>query len=202
MVAKNWWDRHVGEDTSIETFKGWVSDHTAASKVYARRLVQAMEHKSFLDCGAGLCSEYDGYREDGYDIDYRALDQTVQFVKMARDRCIPVTEGSIENIPHEDGEFDVVYTRHVLEHLPYYEKAIAEMVRVASKEAIIVWFIPPHEGDEPDEIRVMDGDLYHNSYNRAKLEEFIRGLPGVAMFDWTPIGDREVILAIEKERVE
>lgn len=59
-MAANWWDRHIGADTNIETFKGWVSDHTAESKVYARRLVQAMGCRSILDCGAGLCSEYDG----------------------------------------------------------------------------------------------------------------------------------------------
>lgn len=191
MVA-NRWDRKVGRDKD---------DHAAESKVYARRLVEAMDHRSILDCGAGLCSEYDGYREDGYEIDYQALDQSAEFVKMAQDRCIPVTEASIEDIPHEDGEFDAVYTRHVLEHLRGYERAIAEMVRVARKEVIIVWSIPPHDENAPDEITMNDG-LYHNSYNRAKLEEYILSLPGVLMFDWTPLGNHETILTIEMEQGE
>lgn len=51
----------------------------------------------------------------------------------------PILEGSIEELPFSDGEFDLVTSFEVLEHLPFgvYEHALREIARVARKSILI-----------------------------------------------------------------
>lgn len=44
----------------------------------------------------------------------------------------------IENLPFADGEFDTVVCTHVIEHVLEYQRAIAELRRIARKRVIIV----------------------------------------------------------------
>ncbi|CAN7602568.1 class I SAM-dependent methyltransferase [Neorhizobium tomejilense] len=44
----------------------------------------------------------------------------------------------IEDLPFADGEFDTVVCTHVIEHVLEYQKAIAELRRIAKKRLIIV----------------------------------------------------------------
>lgn len=56
-----------------------------------------------------------------------------------------------ERLPYDDGQFDVVITNHVLEHVPDQEKHMSEMTRVLKKGGIIYlaspnkwWLTDPH----------------------------------------------------------
>jgi len=49
------------------------------------------------------------------------------------------------NLPFKDNAFDTVATKNLLQHLPFYEKAISEIIRVASKDIVLaerVWNRP------------------------------------------------------------
>lgn len=185
----NWWDNNADEQQVLE----WVGDCNAKSRVITREHIIRNGYKSILDCGAGPCSEYYGYKGQKYDIEYKAIDTSENFVSNAIARGISITNNSIDDIPHEDNSSDVVYVRHVLEHLNDPDKAIKEMIRVAKKEVIIIFFIPPHDADPI--IRIGDG-IYHNIYNKKKIEDLILSDDKTRCIDWEDIGPRETILHI------
>ena len=73
-----------------------------------------------------------------------------------------------ESLPFGDNQFDVVYARHVLEHVKHYRKLVPEMARVCKREMIIILFRPLEEKDKID-FRKHKG-TYYNSYGR---EDFL-----------------------------
>lgn len=116
-----------------------------------------------------------------------------------RQNIRPVVLGRIQNIPANDSSFDVTYSRHILEHLDSCEQALTELVRVAKKEVIIVFFINPIEG-ESDEIVTGWADgypIYHNRYSKTKIEKFLNLLPKVKKIFWEDVpGTNESLLHI------
>src|ERR1035437_1315796 len=141
-MAVTWWDENA--INQLKTLEGWIGNHTAPSKVEARRHVAQSGYKSILDVGCGLCSEYAGYKADGYEIEWRGVDSCADLVNLTIPRMpFKVTKADAELLPFPDKFFDVVYIRHVLEHLKSCQAAIREAVRVARKEVLIVWFLRP-----------------------------------------------------------
>src|SRR5688572_22097708 len=97
-MQETWWDRNAIAQLGV--FKGWIGDHTAASKVAARRYVIAKGYKSVLDCGCGTCSEYYGYKQDAPDIAYCGVDSCRDLVELASSNKIPgVVHGDLEALP-------------------------------------------------------------------------------------------------------
>lgn len=95
-------------------------------------------HGKVLDCGCGAGVDYETF---GPQCDYTGMDRTPKMLDICRAK-FPEGKwafGSIEDIPFPDQSFDIVYCRHVLEHLSDYRKAIDEMKRVG-KRVIIVLF--------------------------------------------------------------
>jgi ubiquinone/menaquinone biosynthesis C-methylase UbiE len=162
-----------------------------------------------LDCGAGLCRDGEVLQDI---IKWRGIDITPLFVKKGKEKGFNIKLGSIENIPYKM-QFDLVYSKAVLEHLRYYEYALLEMNRVAKKEIMVVFFRNPREDDreicvikreiagkiyealyDNNEIdKVVDGleDYYfQNAYNKKKMEVFIKTLPDIKEFKWKNFGDQ------------
>jgi ubiquinone/menaquinone biosynthesis C-methylase UbiE len=54
----------------------------------------------------------------------------------------PIIQGNAENLPFEDGSFDVVYSSHVLEHVDSEEIALKEMKRVLKPGGILIIGMP------------------------------------------------------------
>ncbi len=186
-MRETWWDRHAIAQLAL--FESWIGDHTAPSKVAARQHVRARGYRSVLDAGCGTCSEYHGYQRDAPLVTYFGVDSCFDLVQLARRRGIPnVTHADLEALPFQDDFVDVVYVRHVLEHLVSYESALREAVRVARREVLVNWFI--RCWDEPDDLKYDPAlDLRHNRYDRAKLERFLRSLPKVHDFTWAECGN-------------
>lgn len=123
-------------------------------------------------------------------IKYHVCDVTPQVVDLAEAEGIPAKIGDIEALPYEDGEFSLVYCRHVWEHLEYYEKALDEMLRVSSKYVVVVlWLFGEH-----DSISYTKDKLYQNTYGVRRLNSVLeeRGLK----YKWVEGNDK--ILTIEK----
>lgn len=190
-----WWEKHV--ETMMPTFASWLGDYSSISRVKVREHIRAKNYKSILDIPCGLCTDFFGFQRDSMDVQYFGIDITPKLIKLAQEKNIPVRQGSIEDIPCLNSSFDVCYSRHILEHIPYYEKAIQELIRVAKFEVLIVFFIKPT--DEPDKI-VFDSDLdwliYHNYYNRQKLEEYVLKNPRTKSIEWQDANDKEVLFHI------
>jgi ubiquinone/menaquinone biosynthesis C-methylase UbiE len=99
--------------------------------------------KSVLEagCGTGLLLERFATfasRAEGFDLSPGMLEK-------ARARGLTVKEGSVTEIPHEDGSFDVVCSFKVLAHVPDIRKALGEMARVTRPGGVILAeFYNPH----------------------------------------------------------
>lgn len=195
----SWWERNV--DSRMPEFETWIGDPLSPSKIAVRKHVAQMNYKSILDCGCGLCSEYHGYKLDQFEISYTGLDQCKILVDKSMASGISVLHGSIEAIPLPGKSVEVSFARHVLEHLMGYEESISEMVRVASKAVIVVFFIPPADTTPPssDQLRydVVEG-VWHNTYQKAKMEGFLKANTRIRKFTWEPLpGSNESILYVD-----
>jgi len=188
MAATSWWDVNIPE--KLETFKQWLGDSNMPDRVMCRNHVIGCNYKSILDVGCGVGVDGIGYRPYSQ-ITYQGVDRTQALVDYCRSHDIPAVQGDVENLPFDDDGFDVVYTRHTLEHLAYYEEAILELIRVAKREVLVIFFIQPTEQEDfindtpmPDVGKIGDIPLYHNRYNRAKLAWFILQQPKVDSIRW------------------
>lgn len=181
-----WWNKNA--ETRMNDFKSWVGDFNQASKVYCRKYVVNKQYKTIIDCGCGLATDYYGFKNDEYEINYTGLDSCNFFINSNRENGISMIEAELEEtLPIPDSSYEVVYCREVLEHLSYYEKTLNELIRIASKEVIIVFFIKP---DGEENINYWgEEDLYHNKYNKEKMEAFIMNNPRVDKLFWVDIFD-------------
>lgn len=183
----SWWNKNV--QLRIDEFKSWVGDFNQPSKIYCRQHIAKNKYKSIIDCGCGLASDYYGFLDDQYDIEYTGLDSCDFFVDDNRNRGITMVKSELEaDLDIPDSSYECVYSREVLEHLSYYEKSLSEFIRIGSKEVLIVFFIYPCAGD--DQINYWEAeDLYHNVYGKEKLEGFILSNPKVKNIMWSDVND-------------
>ena len=169
---EEWWTFNV--PLIPETLNNWLGDADATSRVFARDYIKKTNYKTILDVPCGTCVDYLALKRDCSSIDYTGLDITELLITQARRHGAKAQRGSIEAIPFPDSSFDMVYSRHILEHLSYYNVAIDELIRAGKKEVFIIFFIIP--SSEPDQIkRTEDRNaiLYHNHYNKEMLEHMI-----------------------------
>lgn len=130
----------------IATF---LRNHNTGTNNLGRHKLAAIirEHKNptVLDVACGTCVNWEVFKNVGVQCQYTGLDRTKNMLAHARQLYgdeIQLQEGYIQSLPFQDASFDIVIARHILEHLGEgYEDAIREVVRVASKEAIIVLFV-------------------------------------------------------------
>lgn len=75
---------------------------------------------------------------------------------------------SLHKIDQPDNSFDVVYSRHVVDHMRSFEEALDEHCRVAKKLVIIVLWVPLAMTDEHQIKNIVDnGQTYENEYTNS-----------------------------------
>ena len=147
------------------------------------KIISENEFKTILEVGAGELTTLGSLADlFGNDIDYYALDLSLNRVYQGREDflkrhscAVEVCKANAAALPYPDKFFDVVFTSHCLEHMPYdYKKAIDEMCRVARKAVIL--FEPSYElGTFSQKLRMTAKDYvrgipkYVNSLNTARL---------------------------------
>jgi ubiquinone/menaquinone biosynthesis C-methylase UbiE len=181
----SWWNKNV--ENRMNDFKIWVGDSDQPSKTYCRNYIINKQYKNIIDCGCGLAADYFGFQKDKYEINYTGLDSCKYFVNLNKEKGISMIDAELESdLPISDNAYECVYCREILEHLSYYEKTISEFIRISSKEVIVVFFIEP----EKEEINYWEEeDLYHNKYDKEKLEKFILSIKKVDNIFWESIDD-------------
>jgi SAM-dependent methyltransferase len=95
-----------------------------------------------LDAGCGTGRNLIEFGTLGTATGVEPSDDAIEF---ARRREIPrVVKGSIEELPFEDGSFDLILATDVLEHLRDDHAAIAELRRVAAPRARLLATVPAY----------------------------------------------------------
>jgi len=190
-----WWQKNCKNENILAQFAAWIGD--SASRIKVASYIAQKPYKSILDIPCGLCIDYEVFKTQIANITYLGMDITDHFIDIARKKNISVQYGNINAIPLLDSCADVVYSRHILEHLESYEVAIKELVRVARYEVIVVFFLRPDNQVNYDKIRIitMDGlPVYFNRYNKSKMERFIKSLDKVKSFSWQSVNHKDEII--------
>ncbi|GAI73124.1 unnamed protein product, partial [marine sediment metagenome] len=93
-------------------------------------------------------------------------------------------QGDVHELLFPDRSWQIVYARHLLVHLPGYEKALVELARVCSDCLIICLLYPLAdkqqirvEGEPPDQTKPSDfSEHYLNTYKREPFMGAIKNL--------------------------
>lgn len=94
-----------------------------------------------VGCGEGVLScllAAKGFKVTGVDLSEPNIVAANKLAKeMGVENNVTFAVGDAENVAFPDKSFDVVVSSHVLEHLPHFDKGLAEVFRLAKSEAII-----------------------------------------------------------------
>jgi len=142
---------------------------------------------SILDYGAGSGTTYEAIQKAWPEVAvrYRGLD----VIKKNADWCnkhfktdVFHYNDGLHVIDAEDKSFDLVYSRHVVDHMDSFEKAMDEHKRVARNMVIVVGWVPLSNQDDHEikniDFRPSSGrlypDEYTNIYSRKKVQEYLK----------------------------
>lgn len=191
IFKQTWWDDNLS--TRMDEFKSWIGSSNEPSKKYLREYVKKMGYKTIIDLGCGTATEYFAYKQEQPNVKYLGIDSSKVLYDINTAKGVPMVLAPAEDTHLIDKHSDFVFSRHVLEHQPDFGPILYEMIRLARKEAVHIFFIPPGETGHIGYAK--EENLYHNRYEKKKIEHFLlsRGLS----FNWVPIGKTEVALHIK-----
>ncbi len=140
--------------------------------------------ESFLDVGCGSGTTIDAIDAIKRNVKYKGVDFIDSTVVWLREHY-PTREFNVQdarNLKEADRSWDVVWSRHVVDHLDSFERAIDEHCRVANKRVICILWYSMHDGDEDIIKPIIDGpadnrktyeDEYLNQYSRKKVKTYL-----------------------------
>lgn len=165
------------------------------SQLYAifKYLPLAFEDRNttFLDYGAGSGTTYEamkntflvnGKKDRVIDfVDYTGVDIIPKNTEWCRQQFPNANwkyNPSLHKIDQPDQSFDVVYSRHVVDHMESFEKAMDEHKRVAKKLVIVILWTGLLDSDEHQIKNIFENgktyqDEYTNYYSRKKIKEYL-----------------------------
>jgi ubiquinone/menaquinone biosynthesis C-methylase UbiE len=189
---QTWWDLNL--ENKMETFKSWIGDYNSESKKFIRQYVINNNYASLADFGCGVATEYFGYKNDNYNIKYLGIDSSSILNDKNTKVAVPMLFSDINETQLKDNEYEVSFSRHVLEHQPTYKDSLNEMIRVASKEVINIFFIKPDKEKIDYNLNL---NLYHNTYDKLEIESFCMNNKKVHSIEWLEINDKECSLHVK-----
>lgn len=194
-----WWTNNLGKETyihegnqvdapSVENFDSWMGDSDSRDRGRVRN--HYGEFITFLDAGCGGCPEYYGVKKINKCAKYTGMDITPKLVEYNKNRGIECVQGSLNDIPFPDNSFDIVHSRHVVEHMNNIEKPLDELVRVGIKKVLISFFIKPSDQSEHTiqlDNKGTSGEVHHNVYSKKIIEEKLKNNIKVKNIKWVDI---------------
>ena len=166
-----WWEDNLSIPERHKEFSGWLEDSDMSSRTELFNLIELKKINNVLEIGPGIFTDYNIFFSKKENIQYSSIDITKKIVDSAKKMGINCEQSSVENIIYPDSSFELVYCRHVMEHLDYYTLALEEMIRVSNKHiCIIFWLL-----NDNDDIINYNGNLklYHNNYSKTKIENLL-----------------------------
>ncbi|MBO6768326.1 MAG: methyltransferase domain-containing protein [Erythrobacter sp.] len=176
-----------GEDIHVGLYET-TSDIRTASRKTIERIAQKLgplDGKHIVDLGSGyggaarvLASEY-GARVTCINLSTKENARNRELTEAAglSDR-ISILDGSFDDMPFEDGIFDVAWSQDAILHAPDREKVLDEVARVLKPGGLFA-FTDPMQADGLDDARLLQPiydrihlpDLASVAFYRAKLRE-------------------------------
>jgi ubiquinone/menaquinone biosynthesis C-methylase UbiE len=194
LFKQTWWENNLSNSQKFNEYLGWLGDENAESRVFIRNNIKDLEIKSIADFGCGPCVEYKALTNDEYEFDYIGIDSCTHLKEVNESKGINFLNVPVEKTGLSDNSYELSYSRHVLEHLPTYKDALGEMIRVASKYVVHIFFIKP---DNEEKINYWDEEnLYHNHYKKSDIEKFLKKNKKIESFEWLDINKDENALVI------
>ena len=192
---ETWWETTADPNG---TFKVWLTESDPWSRSEVVRIARDVGARSVLEAGPGLFVDYTTHWAFEREIAYEAVELTLKLAAAGRAMGAVVKDGSIVALPNPDNSVDMAYCRHVLEHLAPEEvgTALAELVRVAEKAAVVVFFQMADAGVRIVRDREVAVGTFCNHYGQRWIEELLGDLP-VDRLEWTT-GGRDWVLTIHK----
>lgn len=187
------------------------------SQLYA--IKKYVKNDSFLDYGAGSGTTFEALRDDK-EIDwfgkpgffYCGLDiipKNTEWCKQKFGNMFFEYNPSIHKIDQPDQSWDVVYSRHVVDHMESFEKAMDEHKRVAKKLVIVILWTGLLDSDEHEIKNIVDHrglpteklypNEYTNNYSRKKVLEYLNSDPQWELLELNEdVGGNQVIVLRRK----
>ncbi len=135
-------------DNRVVEIKGDIKDFH--SECLSKIIIET-NSKKILDVGAGeftqfylvkkklIDKNYILLRDAGLDLSFKRLYSGKNFLNQNNIKVDYILEADASNIPISDNSFDLIYTCHCLEQVPYlFQKSVQEMVRVSSKYVVLI----------------------------------------------------------------
>lgn len=194
LFKQTWWDTNLSNERKFNEYLGWLGSENAESRVFIRDNIKDLDIKSMADFGCGPCIEYAALSGEGYEIDYLGIDSCVHLKELNESKGIKFLQAPVEKTGLEDSSYEISYSRHVFEHLPTYKDALKEMIRVASKYVVHIFFIKPEDEEKIDHWE--EENLYHNHYSKKDIETYLKRNKKVKSFEWLDINNAENALVI------
>ena len=135
-------------DNRVVEMKGDMTDFH--SECLSKIIIET-NSKKILDVGAGeftqfylvkkklINKNYELSKDAGLDLSFKRLHSGKNFLNQNNIKVDYILEADASNIPISDNSFDLIYTCHCLEQVPYlFQKSVQEMVRVSSKYVVLI----------------------------------------------------------------
>lgn len=134
-------------------------------------LLRGMTPTSLLDVGSGRGAFLWPLLDCFPDLHVTAIDQNPQragdleAVRIGGISRLSAHRMDVTTLDFEENKFDVVTTLEVLEHIPNYEAAIREAVRVANR--FVLASVPAKLDDNPEHIHLLTKDRLQAAFEQA-----------------------------------
>ncbi len=135
---------------------------------------------SFLDVGCGSGTTLDALKALKKEVKYKGTDFIEHRIEWLK-KTYPDNEfsvGDARKLDEPDRSWDIVWSRHVVDHLGSFEEAIDEHCRVAKKYVICVLWMSFAEGDEHLIKPIVENgkvfpDEWTNQYSRDLVNDYL-----------------------------
>lgn len=124
---------------------------------------------TIIDAGCNTGVEEVRLRERGFRGRYIGVDSNLKALRLAKGNveAADVCCADLARLALAGESADVVFCKDVLEHAEDYVPILRDLARVTRRWLVISMFIRMHDG--PDLIRLGDGALHHNRYDRGRF---------------------------------
>lgn len=154
-----------------------------------------------VGCGSGLIAQELTKTLNLDPANYVGGDISEEMLKIARERLPDVDFRTLDilNLELEDDAFPTVINIHVIQHLPSFERALDELVRVTRKRLFIAcWFAEKERVKFSNASDAWSGQrFYNNRYTKISWDERLRSHDKVKSVQWQDLGGANAAVLVD-----